>query len=75
MINKNNKKNGTFGTWTTTDDDGTYKEVGLYRSNHGSIERKVFKTIRDAIAYGFDQGFSIRHHISYSDFLAGKGEK
>ena len=69
-----NKKNGTFATWTTTDLDGTYKEVGLYRTNDGEVERKMFDTVRAALDYGFANGLSIRHHISYSDFLAGKGE-
>tara|TARA_Y100000356_G_scaffold101353_1_gene86762 strand:- start:1321 stop:1560 length:240 start_codon:yes stop_codon:yes gene_type:complete len=68
-------KVGTFSTWTTTDSDsGTYKEVGLYRTNSGAIERKVFDTVRAALDYGFVNGFNHRSHISYSDFLAGKGE-
>jgi len=68
------KKNGTFGTWTTTDLDGVVKEVGLYRAPSGAVERKMFKTVREALEYGIAQGYNIVHHCSYSDFLAGKGE-
>ena len=67
-------KTGTFATWTTTDLDGTYKEVGLYRTNEGEVERKMFDTVRAALDYGFANGFTIVHHTAYSDFLAGKGE-
>jgi len=67
-------KVGTFSTWTTTDLDGTYKEVGLYRTNEGEVERKMFDTVRAALDYGFANGFNHRSHITYSDFLAGKGE-
>ena len=66
-------KVGTFSTWTTTV-DGKVQEVGLYRTNEGEIERKMFDTVRAALDYGFVNGFNHRCHISYSDFLAGKGE-
>lgn len=69
-----NTKTGTFSTWTTTDLDGTYKEVGLYRTNSGKVERKMFDTVRAALDYGFANGYHHRSHIRYSDFLAGKGE-
>jgi hypothetical protein len=69
-----NTKTGTFSTWTTTDLDGTYKEVGLYRTSSGKVERKMFETVRAALDYGFANGYHHRSHITYSDFLAGKGE-
>jgi len=66
--------NGIFATWTTTDLDGIVKEVGLYRSSTGAIERKMFRTVREALDYGFKMDYRHRSHIRYSDFLAGKGE-
>jgi hypothetical protein len=68
-------KTGTFSTWTTTDLNGTYREVGLYRTaGGGTIEKKMFDTVREALDYGFSRGYHHRSHIRYSDFLAGEGE-
>ena len=65
--------NGTFSTWTSNY-DGTVREVGLYRSNTGTVEKKMFTNIRDALDYGFQMDYRHRSGITWSDFLAGKGQ-
>ena len=65
------KSNGTFGTWTSNF-DGEIKEVGLYRDNNGNVEKRLFKTVRAALEYGFDKGYEIVQSVPYHQFLLGE---
>jgi len=61
---------GTFSTWTTNY-DGTTKEVGLYRSRNGTVEKKLFTSISAAMRYGFSKNYHHRSGITFSAFLNG----
>ena len=59
---------GIFSTWTSNY-DGTVKEVGLYRSVTGTVEKKLFTNISDALNYGFKKDYHHRTGITFDKFL------
>ena len=68
-MNPNKKQpKGFFSTWSSNY-DGSTKEVGLYRSIGGVVEKKMFTNIRDALSHGFKKDYHHRTGVPYHKFL------